>query len=253
MATESSIAESQPGGVVVAPNLDWSTQKVFSHSTYRLVPQFPNTYGATIALGNGQTPSTINLPLDVFNLSESYLSYNIVIPAGAAGIIPWWPADIAGLGITHIQHYGNASNNYIVDVDNLSNYMKIIDKKESSWSDYISRDGTSEANAIPTVPPSYAVNGLQPSNVLVTNAPAIRDIGGVESPSFLNYIEPAYFAAGLTAAATTLNVMFPLRLIKNTLFSCNKRATSAIIKPPIRLSMARQTNLFSFKIINSSG
>jgi type I restriction enzyme R subunit len=37
------------------------------------------------------------------------------------------------------------------------------------------------------------------------------------------------------------------------LFSFNKRATSAIIKPPILLSIALQTNLLPFKIINSSG
>ena len=61
-------------------------QKMFSHPTYRFEPQFPNTFGQTIALGSSQTPSTINLPPEVFNLSQYMLLYSVTLPPGPAHI-----------------------------------------------------------------------------------------------------------------------------------------------------------------------
>lgn len=62
--------------VVTASQIDYK-QKMFSHPSYKYEPQFPNTFGQPITLGTSQTPVTINIPLEVFNLSDSILSYNI--------------------------------------------------------------------------------------------------------------------------------------------------------------------------------
>ena len=47
-------------------------QKMFSHPSYRYEPQFSNTFGQAISLGTSQTPVTINIPPEVFNLAQSY-------------------------------------------------------------------------------------------------------------------------------------------------------------------------------------
>ena len=101
---------------------------MFSHPTYRFEPQFPNTFGQTIALGSSQTPSTINFPPEIFNLSQSTLLYSVTLPAGVAFI---WTALQALREISHIQFY-TGSNMWIADIDNLQNYLDILIKKKQN-------------------------------------------------------------------------------------------------------------------------
>lgn len=65
--------------VVRSSQIDYK-QKLFSHPSYVFEPQFPNTFGQAITLGTSQTPVTINIPPEVFNLSESYLMYLYLYP-----------------------------------------------------------------------------------------------------------------------------------------------------------------------------
>ena len=58
-------------------------QRMYSHSEYKLTPVYPNNFGVAIALNNGQSQSTINVPPDVFNLSKSFLKYTVTLPAAA--------------------------------------------------------------------------------------------------------------------------------------------------------------------------
>ena len=125
MASLSAIGES--GAVVSADSINYE-QKLFSHPSYRFEVQFPNTFGQTIALTTSQTPVTINIPPQVFNFSHSHLNYTVNLPAGVGGNFTWI-AQNALREISHIQFYAG-SNMYIVDVDNLQNYLDIILKKE---------------------------------------------------------------------------------------------------------------------------
>ena len=45
---------------------------------------------------------------------------------------------------------------------------------------------------------------------------------GAANPSSVNYFEPAYFIVSANATAVTYNIQFPLRLIKNSVFSIEK-------------------------------
>lgn len=206
MASPQSIAEGSD--VVTSDQLNYQ-QKLFSHPSYQLTPQFPNTFGQTISLGAGQSPVTINVPPEVFNLSESYLSFTVQLPLVALNYI-WTFADTLS-EIAHIQFYPG-SNNYLVDIDNLQNYQKIVMKKECSIADFTSLD---------------QLNRFVPSNSLVNVVPALRNGRGAAGaaqaqPSAQNFTEPAYFNVSALAAPATYNVLFPLRLIKNSIFSINK-------------------------------
>ena len=120
-----SIGESGSSDVVSSEQINYQ-QKMFSHPTYRFEPQFPNTYGLVISLESAsQTPSTINLPPEVFNLSQSMLLYSVTLPAGAAFI---WTALQSLREISHLQFY-SGSNSWICDIDNLQNYLDILIKK----------------------------------------------------------------------------------------------------------------------------
>ncbi len=211
MASPQAIAEG--GSVVSADQINYH-QKLFSHPSYRFEVQFPNTFGQTIALTTSQTPVVINIPPQVFNMSQSYLNYAVTLPAGAAGQYTWI-AQNALREISHIQFYAG-SNMYICDVDNLQNYLDILLKKEIELEEFLSMD---------------PMTGVYPSNSLINGAPAFRNStvatqNAANMPansSNVNYTEPAYFTVSSAAAtAVTYNIQFPLRLIKNTAFSIDK-------------------------------
>src|SRR4051812_38704945 len=109
------------GSVVTSDQINYQ-QKMFSHPSYRFEPQYPNTFGQSISLGASQTPVTINIPPEVFNLAQSMLLYTVTLPAGAAYI---WYALQALKEISHIQFY-SGSNMWIVDLDNLQNYLDVV-------------------------------------------------------------------------------------------------------------------------------
>jgi hypothetical protein len=217
MASQSAIAEGS--STVTADQINYQ-QKLFSHPSYVLDPQFPNTFGQPINLStSSQIPVTINIPPEVFNLSQSYLQYTVVIPQGQANTYTWYALQ-ALREISHIQYY-SSNNQWCVDIDQLQNYLDITLKKELSQDEFLSLDpmtGVSQSNSVVNVVPA-----LRNTNVLVANTPNLP-----ANPSSLNYLEPGYFqvASAISGAGVagqvTYNVQFPLRLIKNSLFSVDK-------------------------------
>ena len=59
MASSEAIAESR-NGVVSSDCISYS-QSLFSHPIYKLVPAFPNNFGAPIILGSSQIPVVVNI------------------------------------------------------------------------------------------------------------------------------------------------------------------------------------------------
>jgi len=213
MASPQAIAEG--GSVVTSDQINYQ-QKMYSHPSYRFEPQFPNTFGQAINLTASQLPVTINIPPEVFNLSQSSLNYTVTLPAaGANNYI--WTALQALKEISHMQFY-SGSNMWVVDIDNLQNYLDIVLKKELEQDDFLSLD------------PS--LTGIGQNNSLVNVIPALRNAnyngnntltaGFAANQSSVNFTEPGYFQVGAANTDVTYNVQFPLRLIKNTAFSIDK-------------------------------
>jgi len=211
MASQSAIAEGN--GVVTADQINYH-QKMFSHPSYKFEPQFSNTFGQPIVLGASQTPSTINIPPEVFNLSQSYLLYSVNIPANSLGSYTWYAAQ-ALKEVSHIQFY-SGSNMWIADIDNLQNYLDITLKKELEQDEFLSLD---------------SLTGVYPNNSVVNVIPALRNSSIntttnqsnlAANPSSVNYTEPAYFQVSALNGAVSYVVQFPLRLIKNSVFSIDK-------------------------------
>lgn len=210
MASQSAIAEG--GSIVTSDQINYEN-KMYSHPSYRFTPQFSNTFGQPIVLGASQTPVTINIPPEVYNMSQSYLLYSVNIPAGAAGSYIWYAVN-ALKEISHIQWY-SGSNMWIVDCDNLQNYLDIVLKKELSQDDFLSLDpmvGIFPSNSTVNVVPA-----LRNANATVVNTPNLQN-----NQSNVNYTEPAYFQVGAINSPVSYVVQFPLRLIKNTAFSIDK-------------------------------
>ena len=223
MASQSAIAE---GGSIVSSDQISYQQKLYSHPSYVFDPLYPNTFGQAINLStNSQVPVVIQIPTDVFNFSQSMLQYTVNLPAGPAGTYTWYSLQ-ALREISHIQIYGS-NGQFLLDIDNLQNYLDITLKKELSQDEFLSLDpmtGVSQSNSV-----TNSIPALRNTNVLGVNTPNLP-----ANPSSVNYMEPAYFQVGGNGtfaaptnpgtinAPTTYNVQFPLRLIKNSLLSIDK-------------------------------
>ena len=179
-ASEAAIAEG--GDVVTSTQIDY-VQKYFSHPDYRFDPQFPNTFGQTITLGASQTPSTINLPPEVFNMAPAILSYTVTLPAVPNNYI--WYSQNSLAEISHLQWFPS-NGQFIVDLDNLQNYLDIVLKKEQSREDFLSNSeliGSYASNSVANVIP--ALRNANVANVSVDNKPT--------NPSKLNYVVTRLF------------------------------------------------------------
>ena len=207
-ASQSEIAEG--GSIVRASQLD-NSQKLFDASSIVYNQLQPNTYGQAIVINNSNAQTTINVPSEVFNIGDSVISGSISIPAPTAGNYIWYYADQAA-EIQHIQYFSQ-SNQMICDLDYMGNYYHVVNKKETSLSDYLTYD---------------PLNRFSPSNCLVNTVPALRNsiAGGVSSnipsPSSVNFTEPAYFQVGALGAAVTYPFQLPLRYFKNTFLEVQK-------------------------------
>src|SRR4051794_26944527 len=93
---------SDSGSIVSASQVDYK-QSLYSHPSYKFEPQYSNTYGQPIVLGASTVPVTINLPPEVFNLSQSYFLYSVNLPLVANNYI--WYAQQALKEISQIQFY----------------------------------------------------------------------------------------------------------------------------------------------------
>ncbi|HEV2601387.1 MAG TPA: hypothetical protein VGT41_03750, partial [Candidatus Babeliales bacterium] len=187
-------------------------QKRFSHPSYRFEPQFSNTFGQPVVLGASQTPVTINIPPEVFNLSQSYLLYSVNLPT--AGALITFGMLQALKEISHIQYYSGSSM-WIVDIDNLQNYLDILLKKELARDEFLSEDplvGISSNNSVVNVVPALRN----------TNQQAAANNNLAANPSSVNYTEPAYYQVGALNTGVSYEVQFPLKLIKNTAFAIDK-------------------------------
>src|SRR4051794_35125070 len=94
--------------IVTAPSFDYD-QVLYSHGDYKFTPQYSNTYGQPMVLGQSQIPVIINL-------SRSYLTYTVYLPQGQALTHTWLHQQFAK-GISHLQFYAG-NQVYMLDIDN---------------------------------------------------------------------------------------------------------------------------------------
>ncbi len=201
------------GELIQLNGLNMNLTLLLYRKSYRHQAQFSNTFGQAINLGASQTPVTINIPPTVFNMAQSYLNYTVNIPPASTGNYIWY-ARQALREISHIQWYAG-SNMFIVDIDNLQNYLDITMKKELDAEEFrclSDLTGVSVSNSVINNIPAF-----RNSNVAVANVP---NLGA--NPSSVNYNEPGYFEVSALNGPVAYTVQFPLRFIKNSAFSMDK-------------------------------
>jgi len=151
------------------------------------------------------------LPVQVYNLSRSYISYSLEFPVKAGEYTETFEDTF---DIAQSATFGSAGGVDIVNIQHLQNYIKIARKIDTPLEDFMGNDNMSQL---------YRCSGDVSLNVLpfkydgVNNAP--KDIF-IET----QYIKTALKADGTKATdgATYAHRQFPLGAISGTLFAVDR-------------------------------
>lgn len=202
----------------VSVELDYK-KETFIAPDYRLSKLLPQSGGQTVAITTTGGQETIfELPQKAFNLSRSHITFIVTPIAGAQ--FTWMFTDCF-TPFRQLQLY-TRSGIYLCDLNEVSNYTKVVWKPETKIEDFLEYDYVGNN----TVYPGRAGRYLCRNNTLNTSVTKTLPLpfGGRHDAtvSDLNYTEPKYLEPGTTATPDPVfNVSIPLSAFKNTILSLN--------------------------------
>lgn len=136
----------------------------------------------------------------VYNLAQSYIGYEISVPAQGANTNVWFHEDCADIAQT--VYFGNNAGLDVCNLNFANRYTKIARKLKTSISDFLSNDNSSQL---------YPCNSLGASNYHPATA-----VGTT------NYIESKYMSVGFINTASTAARFYPLSGFKDTILATDK-------------------------------
>lgn len=217
----------------IGGELDYQKQN-FSHPQYKMnkISTQNGTQTATIS-GGGGSQSIFEIPANlVYNLAKSKLYFTMTVPeeqiAGPANGALWIPKDCASM-IAQLQLY-NRAGVYLCDLNYVQNYTKVINKPETSMSEYLQYD-TAGINA-PVAVEAGLSRFLRKSNSVANSATRTALAPYAKRPTddsnaSINYLEPQYAEPGVIydgAGAGNVAITFcvPLEHFRNSVLACDK-------------------------------
>lgn len=213
--------------IITADEINWR-QQYLSHPTYKYLQFYPNTYGQPINITQSLSMVTFNLPPnECINFSKSYLTWTDQFGSSTVagqsilvGTTVWIPNDTCG----EFQRYQLQPSNstWIVDLDYGQNYLQLVSKSETGFSEFMTRDPYLDYMSPSNCP---NINNLRPDS---SSTIAASQFSPIISNGTQNYIEPSYLYS-FTGTGTALNIapyylqrMLRLGDIKNTFFSVDR-------------------------------
>ena len=217
---------------VVSKELDYK-QFDKTHPTYiltKVLPQSGNNQWAIRAAGQ---EILLQLPVTAYNLAKSILYFQIFVSDTAVNPIgdnlqQWWTADCLS-AIQQIELY-DTKNTPIARIYDLQNYTSMVWKSEIKQSDFLTFDQAvncaPNVAAIPNVTNNCGFTRfLQPSFI---NLPGLSNHRFDNTLPQLTGYKPTHFFSttvmsnSVNAGSFGLNVMIPLSMFSNTIFSVDK-------------------------------
>jgi hypothetical protein len=203
--------------VAPAPQTDYEKNMEVSpkYDTQKLFP-LEGTQSIPITSAGGQT-FTMELPSVPYNLSRSYISMSLSVPAQGANTQGWAYMMTHPFRTIRLKTKGGL---YICDLQNANYFVNML-------APYTTSAKKCDANPQMTSGGYYG-DGIQNNNALVTNYKAFRP-GQLNynafavSVSSINYNEPSYLiGAAALNGALTINYRIDLGSIPHTIFSVDK-------------------------------
>ncbi len=161
-----------------------------------------NLTGSTFQVG----PTTsqlmeFKLPNTVYNLAQSYVSYQLSIPTSGATFANWVHDDCLDVATT--AYFGSAAGPDLCNLQYVNRYTKIVRKMKTSLQDFLSKDISSQL---------HTCNSAATANLVAASG----------ASATTNYTEPQYIRSAALDTAVTATRKFNLNGIKDTIFSVDK-------------------------------
>ena len=197
----------------VASQINYKAESQSALPKYRYLRVPLNNLTGTAFTITGSTSQLIEfkLPTTVYNLAQSFLSYQISLPAQSA-IATWTHEDCLELATN--AYFGTAGGLDLCNLNYVNRYTKVVRKMRTKVQDYLANDNTS---------------GLYPSNANGSaNYTATTGGPAPTVTTFNNFLEPTYLGTGAIGVAPGLNQIrtasrfYPLNGIVDTVFSLDK-------------------------------
>ena len=193
----------------VAPQINYKGETQSANPKYRFLRVPMNNLTGSSFTITGTTSQLIEfkMPNCVYNLSQSFLQYEVDTAAQGAGNYAWVAAD--SLEVASNCYFGSAGGLDICNLQYVNRYVKLWRKATTKASDMISNDATSQLVSCNTA--------LGANYYPVTSTPSGNPTG------VFNYIESQYLSAPSAAnTAASYFRLFPLSGIPDTIFALNK-------------------------------
>ena len=154
------------------------------------------------------------LPVQTYNLSRSYISWNENIPAQGAGNFAYAHEDVFDLG--NAVTFGSAGGNDLVNLQYAQNYTKIARKIDTDLDDYLGNDdmsGQYKSNLL-------AANNIVPSGYRKAKPDGTADV--VEYESTESYTDVKQMTTSPPNTAHDRYRQYPLSAFKGTLLGVDR-------------------------------
>ena len=191
----------------IAPQINYKPESQSANPKYRFlrVP-LNNLTGSSFTLtATSSQVIEFKLPNAVYNLSQSFIQYEVAMASQGAGNYGWAYADTLDLATN--AYFGTAGGLDLCNLNYVNRYVKIARKMKTRFSEMMANDTTSQLRPCLTTAPSnyYPVTGVSAN---------IGTAGFVET----QYLEPPSAAA----TAKSYYRQFPLKGIVDTIFALDK-------------------------------
>ena len=190
----------------IAPQINYKGESQSANPKYRFlrIPMNNLTGSSFTVAGTTSQLIEFKLPNAVYNLAQSFLSYQISVPAQGAGVAGWIHEDC--LEVATNAYFGTAGGLDLCNLNYVNRYTKVARKMKTKFTDFVSNDISSQL---------YPCNSAIAGNFVGVGA------------STVNFTEPRYLraSAGGTEGRNLVLVStrsFPLKGIVDTIFSMDK-------------------------------
>lgn len=188
---------------IIPPQIEYKPTYPTANPRYRhyKVNMFNEQSSSVTITGTTTRDIFFKMPAEtVFNLAESYLSYQIA-PAAATNYT-WVNEDTFDFATQ--AYFGNRGSTELCNLQYANRYVKIARKMQTPYEEFITNDSSSL---------------LYPSNTAAGTIPNILPVG----TTVTNYVEPAHTAVStLNVALVPRTRLFPLKGLCDTIFAVNK-------------------------------
>jgi len=199
----------------ISTKLDYKKESYIHPTKFNKVLPINGLQTQTVSTAGGQE-NIFEIPVNAFNLAKSFLQFTVT--GVALNLNSNWFYNDCLAPIRQIQLY-TRSGLYLADINEVANYTKVMWKADIPIQEYLTYDTFYNGNGFGRY--LRQSNATASSGTSTAISPFARRYDNTNAD--VNYLEPKYLEPGaLNANDPVFNILFPLEMIKNSIFALDK-------------------------------